>query len=259
MEGTATSEKNRILIVANDFETLDTIKSYLDADYLTGTVAYGKFVMEYLQNNTTDLILMDAADALTDDFGVLKSIRRTDFGADIPVIFMTDKSDRNLLLDSISMGVDGYLIKPVEPKRLITKIREIISHKINMATRKTILTVDDDVTYLKIIENALKDNFNVVMVNSSKLALDYLESHKPDVIILDYQMPEIRGSRLLEHIRAEERFSATPVIMLTGISDRTVIMECMGLNPDKFLLKPVSKLDLLRAIISSLSDRGKGL
>lgn len=259
MEVSNIAEKNRILIVANDFETLDTIKSYLEPEYMTGTVAYGKFAVDYIQNNDTDLILMDAAEALTDDFGVLKNIRHMEKGADIPVVFMTDKSDRNLLLDSISMGIDGYLIKPVDSNRLNTKIKEIISHRVNMATRKTILTVDDDVTYLKIIENALKDNFNVIMVNSSKLALDYLESHQPDVIILDYQMPEIRGSMLLEHIRNNDRFSATPVIMLTGISDRTVIMECLGLSPDKFLLKPVSKLDLLRAIISSLSDRGKGL
>lgn len=253
------TDKKRILIVDDDPEVLDVMRSYLEEDYYIGTVSYGQFVFDYVKENKTDLILMDVVMPVMDGFQVLDSLRKIEEGKNIPVIFVTGKGNRNTVLESINMGVDGYLVKPVSKSRLNNKVKEVLDRQDSIKNKKTILAVDDDVTYLKIINNALKDNFNVIMINSSKLAIEYLSSHTPDVIILDYQMPLFNGKNILAYARNYPALQNVPVIMLTGINDKKVVMDCINERPNRFLLKPVSKLDLLKAIISALSEYGRSL
>lgn len=252
-------EKKRILIVDDDPEVLEVLRSYLEPDYQIGTVDDGQFALEYIKTNKTDLILMDVVMPSMDGFTVMQMIKKTEEGKEIPIIFVTGKSDRNVVLDSINLGVDGYLIKPVSKDRLRKKIADILSRQDIVKNKKIILTVDDDVTYLKIINNSLKDNFNVVMLNSTKLAIEYLKEHKPDVVLFDYHLAAYEGHDVIDYIRNVQGDSDMPIIMTTGINERKSVMEDISIRPDRFLIKPISKLDLLRAIISALCDHGKSL
>lgn len=249
--------KKRILVVDDDPQQLDVVRKFLEPAYFVGTVSYSKFALEYIRQYHTDLILLDVMMPIMDGFQTLRAIRNLEEGINIPIIFLTGKNSREIVLDSISLGVDGYLIKPVSKETLISKINSVLEAQNNMLHKKTVLAIDDDVTYLKIINSALKDAFNVVMINSSKLAMEYLTSHKPDIILLDYQMPLYSGGAMLGYIRKLPDLSDLPVIMLTGINDKNVVMECMQDKPDKFLLKPVGKLDLMKAIVSVLSSHGQ--
>lgn len=249
--------KKRILVVDDDPQQLDMMRAFLEPTYLVGTVSYSKFALDYIRQYHTDLILLDVMMPVMDGFQTLRAIRNIEEGINIPIIFITGKSARNVVLDSISVGVDGYMVKPVAKDTLLSKVASILEAQNSMHHKKTILAIDDDVTYLKIINNALKESFNVIMINSSKLAMEYLTSHKPDLILLDYQMPLYSGSAMLGYIRKLPDLADIPVIMLTGINDRNVVLECMQDNPDKFLLKPVSKLDLMKAIVSSLNAHGQ--
>lgn len=249
--------QKRILVVDDDPQQLEVMRMYLEPTYIVGTVSYSKFALEYIRQYRTDLILLDVMMPVMDGFQTLRAIRKVEEGINIPVVFITGKSSRQIVLDSISLGVDGYLVKPVDKDALLTKVAAILDAQNNMLHKKTVLAIDDDVTYLKMINSALKDSFNVVMINSSKLAMEYLISHKPDVILLDYQMPLYSGGALLGYIRKLPTLSDIPVIMLTGVNDRNVVLECMQDNPDKFLLKPVSKLDLMKAIVAALSSHGQ--
>lgn len=259
MNDSVGGNRKRILIIDDDPEVLDILRSYLEADYYIGTVSDGQFALDYIRENQTDLILMDVYMPGMNGFEVLDSIRKVHDGEGIPVIFITGKSNRNMVLESINVGVNGYLVKPIARDRLIRKVKEVLTQRENMHKKKTILAIDDDVTYLKIINNSLKDNFNVIMINSSKLALEYLAGHVPDVILLDYQMPMGEDNNFLEYINQSQELSHVPVIMLTGINDKKMMLESIKQRPTRFLLKPVSKLDLLKAIISALSEYGRTL
>lgn len=259
MSDLAKENKNRILIVDDDPEFLDLMRKYLDDDYIVGTIAYGKFAVDYIREYPTDLVIMDIMMPTMDGFETLNNIRKSEEGAGIPVIFITGKSTRNTVLDSINVGVDAYLLKPINKQMLTDKIEEILRIKNSMTLKKTILAVDDDVTYLKIINNSLKDVFNVIMLNSVALANSYLSNHKPDVIILDYQMAENGGTILLNSIKNNPEFKEVPVIMMAGLDDKTIATGDMTAKPNRFLIKPISKLDLMRIIISSLNDFGKNI
>lgn len=253
----STNAKKRILIVDDDADALEITRHYLEPDYLVGTVSFGKLAIDYVNEYNTDLIIMDVVMPVMDGFQTLKELRALEKGKDIPVIFITGKSSRNIVLESISVGIDGYLVKPFSKEQLVEKTKEILTRQMNAAGKKTVLAIDDDVTYLKIINNSLKDSFNVVMINSTKLAMEYLDNHTPDVVILDYQMPLQSGTALLGYIRRLPKMKDAPVLMMAGMGDREAFMSYEDVKPDKYLIKPISKLDLMKAIITALNDRAK--
>ena len=61
---------------------------------------------------------------------------------------------------------------------------------------------------------------------------------RPDVILLDYEMPVCDGRQTLEMIRADEEMKDIPVIFLTGVNDRENIQAVLRLRPAGYLLKP---------------------
>ena len=114
--------------------------------------------------------------------------------------------------------------------------------------RKRILAVDDAVIILRRITNALEEYYDVVTVSSGTRALKYLEKEKPDLILLDIRMMPKDGFEALQEIRAMEDRSDIPVIMLTGVEDKTYVIEGIKLGICDYILKPFSPDDLLERI-----------
>ena len=114
--------------------------------------------------------------------------------------------------------------------------------------RKRILAVDDAVIILRRITNALEEYYDVVTVSSGTRALKYLEKEKPDLILLDIRMMPKDGFETLQEIRAMEDRSDIPVIMLTGVEDKTYVIEGIKLGICDYILKPFSPADLLERI-----------
>ena len=65
-------------------------------------------------------------------------------------------------------------------------------------TKKTILVVDDDKTNLLMAQKVLAEEYRVAVVNSGKMAFQYLEKNEPVVILLDIQMPEMDGFEMVK-------------------------------------------------------------
>lgn len=114
--------------------------------------------------------------------------------------------------------------------------------------RKRILAVDDAVIILRRITNALEEYYDVVTVSSGTRALKYLEKEKPDLILLDIRMMPKDGFETLQEIRAMEDRSDIPVIMLTGVEDKTYVIEGIKLGICDYILRPFSPDDLLERI-----------
>lgn len=114
--------------------------------------------------------------------------------------------------------------------------------------------VDDDKEYLKILSTYLQNDYYVSVVNSGRLAMEYLSEHSPDLILLDYQMPLHNGPSVLNMIRGREESKNIPVIFLTGLADKDTVLECMSMRPAGYMFKPVVKNDLLQRIREVLDE-----
>lgn len=81
------------------------------------------------------------------------------------------------------------------------------------------------------------------------------EAHRPDLIILDLNMPNVNGFQMLEKIRSAPPTKTIPVIMLTGEQERAAIRKGMTNGADDYLIKPVSATELLEAVEAQLKKR----
>lgn len=113
---------------------------------------------------------------------------------------------------------------------------------------KHVLVIDDDPIMLRLIKEELKEHYNVATAISGKIALNFLQKRRTDLILLDYEMPEENGPAVLEKIRKSEELKNIPVVFLTGISDKEKIQQVLSLKPQGYLLKPIEHDKLIQNI-----------
>ena len=114
--------------------------------------------------------------------------------------------------------------------------------------KKCILAVDDTAIVLTRISNTLRDDYEVITVNSGIRALKYLDQEKPDLILLDIQMAQKDGIQTLKEIRSMKDREDIPVIMLTGVEDKDFVLASAKIGICDYILKPFSSEDLLERI-----------
>ena len=114
--------------------------------------------------------------------------------------------------------------------------------------RKCILAVDDTAIILTRISSTLRDDYEVITINSGVRALKYLEQEKPDLILLDIQMPQKDGIETLREMRAMPDRADIPVLMLTGVEDKGTVLESAKLGIRDYILKPFHSEELLKRI-----------
>jgi two-component system response regulator MprA len=111
----------------------------------------------------------------------------------------------------------------------------------------TILIVDDDQKLLKMLRRTLTyEGFHVVTASDGHEALTQIETHGPDVLVLDWMMPGLDGIQVIEHLRAAH--DETMILMLTArdaIEDR---VEGLESGADDYLVKPFAPAELLARV-----------
>jgi len=105
---------------------------------------------------------------------------------------------------------------------------------------KTIFVVDDNDTNSSMAKEALRDEYRVMTLPSAAKMFAFLEKIKPDLILLDIEMPEMDGFEALSLLKENPSQTDIPVIFLTGITDVSVEVRGFQLGAIDFILKPFS-------------------
>ncbi len=119
-------------------------------------------------------------------------------------------------------------------------------------TRKHVLVIDDDPIMLRVIKDYLHEDYEVASAKSGKTAYKYLEKKTTDLILLDYEMPEEDGPQVFQNIRQMPNSENVPIVFLTGVSDKARISQVLALKPAGYVLKPVDRQVLHKAVSSAL-------
>lgn len=144
--------------------------------------------------------------------------------------------------------VKKTFFRPFDAKKMVSEIEMEARLVRQRHSMKEILLVDDDVTFLKIVKKWLMDKYQVTVVKSGTQAIKYIASHRPDLILMDYDMPITTGSMVLEMIRSEPESADIPIIFLTGKCDKETVMQVMSLKPQGYLLKTMDREKIIAAI-----------
>jgi len=118
---------------------------------------------------------------------------------------------------------------------------------------KRILLAEDNENDIELTLTALAEHHlanEVVVVRDGAEAWDYLcrSGSNPAVVLLDLKMPKMDGLELLQRMRRDPRFHATPVVMLTSSREESDVARSYRLGVNAFVVKPVAFEDFIAAV-----------
>ena len=122
-----------------------------------------------------------------------------------------------------------------------------------------ILLVDDEPDIVSTVEFRLKScEFDVTTAGNGKEALEKATKEKPDLILLDINMPVMDGHEMLGRLRSRPDLKDTPVIMLTAYSDRRDVSKAAELGISDYVTKPFDFPVLMEKISAALEGKTAG-
>lgn len=131
-------------------------------------------------------------------------------------------------------GAEG-IAKPFNAAEVKAKLLSLSGNTGDI--QRTILLVDDDAVMIRTLREGLSTSYKVLPANSGANALKILSRAKPDLILLDYEMPEMNGPQVFEALRNNPDTAKIPVMFLTAKNDSQSIAKIETLKPEGHMMK----------------------
>ena len=126
-----------------------------------------------------------------------------------------------------------------------------------ISNKKKILVVDDSGVMLQSMRELLEEEYDVSVANSGISAISSLALNRPDLILLDYEMPVCNGKQVLEMIRGEKDFADIAVIFLTGRVDKESVQKVVSLKPAGYLSKNLKPEEIKENVDKYFQQAGR--
>ena len=248
--------KEHILLVDDEKHLLISLRDYLLYEKFEVTIAQsGEEALEKLKTMTPTLIILDISMPGMGGLGFLKRISSADGKSEYPVLVLTARS---MMADFFgNLDIDGFIAKPCDETKLVSKIREIITRRKAVAEKQTrssriIIIAEDDETLSSELSTKLENaGCRAIVVGSGPEALEKAAGEKPDVLLIKEILPRLNGSAVASLMEVMPSLSSTPVILYDADrkgedTDRFRKMKCVK----KFL--PTADADLLFKAVMEL-------
>lgn len=176
--------------------------------------------------------------------------------SELPILVVGSRDDQ------MEMGACGYLKneqihflrRPVKLNEIAKCAKELLQiEEEPVEKRRTILVVDDNPTLLRLVQSLLEKEYVVTFATSGSQAIASTAKKKPDLILLDYDMPVCDGRMTLQMLRSEKETQDIPVVFLTGMADPAYVQALLALHPQGYLLKPPTEEKLFATIKRALA------
>ena len=224
-----------ILLVDDDRATHDVVKRAIKKEGYTVYSAFdGDEGMEQARRVIPKLILLDVLMPGRDGWSVLKEIKNDVKLKDVPVVITSVLNEESL---ASSLGADDYMKKPIDRSFFINLVKRYITEK-----DQKVLIVDDDENTRDLLAKII--NSEGYLSIDAKNGEDALEraKEKPDLIVLDLDMPRMDGFEFIEASR--ELGMNIPIVVFSG-KDITAVEEKMLSKYTEGIVKKESKVEAL--------------
>ena len=198
---------------------------------------------------STDIYLLYAGEYVFDSTDILVYLKDVCAEEEKPFCIVGYDKELTEIRDTIpARYISREFKRPFDMKDLTGALVALAEKDEERRKGRHILLVDDDPGFLKMMQEWLSMKYNITPVRSGMQAITYIATHKPDLVLLDYDMPITPGPQVMEMIRSEHNAAEIPIIFLTGKSDRESVMRVMALKPQGYLLKSMSKEEIVEAV-----------
>src|SRR5882672_10883407 len=122
----------------------------------------------------------------------------------------------------------------------------------------TVYFIDDSATMREVIKIAFRrENITVITAGDAASAIAQFEQTPPDAVITDVIMPDQDGYSVCSQIKQHPQFSATPVILMSGVVNKSVADKAVSVGADELIRKPFQPQDLIARVKGFLSPKSE--
>ena len=188
---------------------------------------------------------------------VIRQLR--DQGMNAPIIFIAEEGGTDQRMRAIRAGGVAYFTRPVDHGAVIEIARSLLEAR--QEPLRIVICDDDEILaehYAIVLRHA---GVECTIVDAPARFFDVMEKAKPDLVLMDQNMPDYSGSDLTTAIRQDPTYSRLPILFLSAEDDPQRQQEAMAAGADHFLTKPIAPNELVRAVVTHARrarDRGRG-
>ena len=184
-------------------------------------------------------------------------------------VFENEKLQVSLLVDT-GEGYFAYctaaphllkkgIVTPIGAENAMAEVEKyLMKREENPSQKPKVLVVDDSITIREGIKNLLDEDYDVALAASGTAAIRCLILDKPELVLLDYEMPVCDGKQVLEMIRSENAFTGISVMFLTGRTDPETVRKLVSLKPDGYLAKYLKPAEIKQKIDDFFEKKKQG-
>ncbi len=164
----------------------------------------------------------------------------------VSLLFSTDEGYFSYCVFAPHLLENSFWI-PLNVSNAVAEVEKYLMEK-EKNTKRKILIVDDSITIRQRIKRLLSEDYDVSDASSGMAAIRSITLDRPDLVLLDYEMPICDGVHVLEMLRSEKDFADIPVIFLTCKDDKESVKKVLSLKADGYLLKYLNPIDIKKRI-----------
>ncbi|GBE94994.1 response regulator [Nostoc cycadae] len=169
----------------------------------------------------------------------------------VPVLVFTEQTDLGNRLQLARQGGHTFLQKPMTAEKMAEAIAQLLQQ--SPPGEAKILAVDDDPQILALLQTLLTPwGLQIISLDDPRHFWETLEAVKPDMLILDVEMPHTNGIELCQVVRNDPNWSELPILFLTVHTDADIVNQVYSVGADDFVSKPIVGPELVTRIVNRL-------
>jgi len=244
-----------VMVADDDTEFSDLIKMFLEANnYRPLVVNDSRQIIERLKAVKPDALLLDIMMPGKDGFAIMQEMQDSAETSEIPIIILSALRLENYQERGILTGLPEIVAREIPGDLLLKLIEEQTSINGGAAEpqktlRPRVLLADDQTELLMLMKEMVEfAGFEVVTANDGVEAMQAVFETSPDIIVLDYNMPRKDGLQVAQDLKNNPVFAHIPIIIVTGIGEKSTKLKGLSMGIDDYLIKPVDTDELVARI-----------
>jgi diguanylate cyclase (GGDEF)-like protein len=196
------------------------------------------------------LIILDLiyGNVIADEKNILSKIRKKQ-STYSPAVFISDENTIEARLTAVKLGGDAFFTNDFNIRDMLDKVDHMTARYNSDPYR--ILLVDDDKALIQVYEKyLLKAGLTVDSINNPLEILSKLVDFRPDIILLDNEMPHCTGLELAKLLKQHEAHYKLPIVFLTADKNLKTAFKARQYGADDFLTKPIKEEHLITTVVN---------
>ena len=242
-------------MIEDSIPAADQITGYLtELGFATSTLLRGEGALAEVRRFKPDLIILDLLLPGLNGWKVLSQLKAEPDLAAIPVLVVSVIDEP---VAALAAGASGHILKPITRAALRKALDRLEqartagakSQPAAVPPKARVLMAEDNEANIEAVGGYLEDiGYQVTVARNGREALERVTEARPDVVLMDIQMPEMDGLHAVRRLRQIPGLETIPIIALTALAMPGDEDRCLAAGVNAYLTKPVS----LRKLVETM-------